>query len=409
MISKLVIIISICALLFYQFIIVKKWYRPADSYLLWSCVLIIGALIVYPKYNWNSVGIIWWLISCFLCSLFSNLGYRNPIKSSNGSFNLYNGTRVKYKHVIIIFFIFAVAYSYRLLYLHGFSLFSIRSLSDLYNINNYFQGYRYGNMDESEDYLQQIFLCFTYALPLSGGILFSYNKNKVSLKKNLCFFTLLPNFLISFLNNTKTGIIFSVILFCSGFIIGNLLFYGENLKLSIKFIKKVLLLLIIFLILVFLIIQLRYNSNIERQETLYVFSLLKDYIFGCVVNFDHFFYDFLTFDQTISYSYVENSNILTANAFFIKEYGYVLTIFIWSGIGFISGCAYRNLELGRKGLFNVLILVFSYMNCIYFFTYIPYRYLTLFIGTFVLFPIFFFVIKKETSNFSCYKFDFKKR
>ena len=410
MIFKIIIGILLFALLVYQFCYVKKWYRPADIYLLWSCVLIGGALVLYPTYNWNAIGVFWWLGSCFLCSLFSNLGFKNPIVFSKERYATFVvNSKIKYKYVLIAFFLCAFAYSIRLLSLHGFSLFSIRRISDLYSINNYMQGYRYGNMDESEDLLQQIFLCFTYALPLCGGILICYNKNCKIWQKILCFVTLAPNFLISFLNNTKTGIIFACILFFAGYIIGNLLFYRKSPRFTAKLLKRLLLLLAIFLLLVFFIIKLRYNTNSERQTPLYVIGILRDYIFGGVINFDYFFTQIKSMDLTQSYSYLDNSNILTANTFFIHQYGYFLTLVLWSGIGWISGISYKNLLRGKKGIVNVLILIYSYMNAVYFFTYIPYRYLTLIIGTFILFPVFYYIFKNNTKNFTQNKFDLQRR
>lgn len=411
MLGNIVIMFFIVVLLIYQIKIVKKWYRPFDLYMLWSIFLILISLILYPSYNWSVFGILWWLGTCFLCSLMGNFGYQNPIIISSGKRVISKPKkRINYKVILVLFFICAFLYSYRLLSLHGFSIFSIRSMSDLYSINNYLQGYRYGNFDEHEDVLQQVFLCFTYALPLCGGVLLAYNKFRRIMIKVLCFLTVFPNFAISFLNNTKTGIIFACILFFVGYIIGNLLFYKENLKLTKKFLRKIVFVGLLFLILVFAIIRLRYNSDPGKQNFSYIISILKDYIFGCVINFDYFFMEFGTIDLSLSHSYLDNSNILTANAFFINQYGYILPFFIWGGIGYISGCAYRNLECGNKGILDVLILVFSYMNCIYFFTYIPYRYLTLVIGTFILFPVFFSLFRRETVNFKsklfCYRGDF---
>lgn len=207
---------------------------------------------------------------------------------------------------------------------------------------------------------------------------------------------LTPNFLISVLNNTKSGIIIAVILFVAAYIIGYLLKYNHPPVLSFKIVRGMIMGLIAFMIFVFIAIRLRYNSDSTRGTTNYILITIRDYIFGCTVNFDHYFRTIKDMDLTKSYDFFAGSNILTANTFWIHKYGYVGTLIIWWLRGFLAGTAYHQIKNGCAGIIEIVILIYVYLNAIYFFTYIPFSYTTVCIGVFILFPFFLLVYREQS-------------
>ncbi len=397
MFSKFIILTIVSILAIVQLRAVKSWSRPADWYCIWSMALItISVLFIYPNYEWEVTGIAWWILSCICCLIGSISGSRYVIKYPSKSISNFWWRALKYENIIKVYYFMAIMYSVLLLANHGFSLLSIRSAADLYRINNYMQGYRYSNLDTNEGLAQQICLSFTYALPICGGLLINQKKGKLHSIK--CFLCLLPNFLITILNNTKSGIIIAIILFVSSYIIGYMLINKKEIKLSPKFIRGVVIGLCAFLVFVFWAIRLRYNSDASRSGTDYIISALKDYIFGCTVNFDHYFSGIKSMDLSQSYDFLAGSNILTANTFWIYKYGYIGTLFIWFIRGFFSGSAYQHLKNGSDSIIEIVVLLYVYLNAIYFFTYIPFSYTTVCIGVFVLFPVFFSVFRRQYNN-----------
>lgn len=392
MINKLTILSIVILFLIFQSLVEKSWSKPADWYLLWSSFLIgFSVLFAYPDYDWKMVGLLWWLLSCGACAFGSRVGELiSPpkVRIKLGAMNVLN-----YDSVLFLYFTFGILYTILLLRSNGFSISSIKSVSDLYRINNYMQAYRYSKMDGSEGIIQQTCLSFTYALPICGGLILVGKKNlKEILKSFICLF---PNFLISVINNTKSGIIIAVILFVSAYIVGYLMNNHTEPKLSPKLIKIMIVGVVLFLGFCFFVIRLRYNSDSSRRSSEYIISTIRDYIFGCTLNFDYYFSSIRHLDLSIPVDYFDGSNILTANAFWIHRYGYCGTVILWWTRGFFSGMAYKNVKEGSFGIIEILILLFVYLNAVYFFTYIPFSYTTVCIGVFFLFPVFFIIYRNQ--------------
>lgn len=172
MISKIVIITVVILVLEFQYMVNKSWSKPADWYVLWSAFLIlVSVLVAYPSYKWDVFGIIWWILSCLCCLFGSKIGEKYKIRYVKRKIGFKVGGLISYKNIVYIYFFMGILYSVILLASNGFSLFSIRKVSDLYAINNYMQAYRYSKMDINEGNIQQLCLAFTYALPICGGLL----------------------------------------------------------------------------------------------------------------------------------------------------------------------------------------------------------------------------------------------
>lgn len=386
MFEKIVILVFIAIMLIMHIYIVRSWSKPADIYFLWTIILIgLSVVWIYPTYSWKMTGILWWLSSCIFFQVGGLIGQKFSFgfkKRWEYSF----GNIIPYRKILYAYFIIGILYSVILLATHGFSIRQIFNRADLFRINNYMQGYRYSNSDENEGIIQQICLAFTYGLPVCCGFVLADVKEKKDIL--LCFMGLIPNLLITILNNTKAGVILAVILFGTGFLIR----YIENNKkapnISMKAISIIIILFIMFMAFMYFAIRLRYNSDVARSSNNNIIRLLKAYIFGCTVNFDHYFVEKIKNWNNIRGTYLADSNIMTANMNWIHQYSYVGALFVWAFRGFLSGTTYKSLLRDESTIIGKIILVYCYVNALYFFTFIAYSYKTVIVGTCILFPFF---------------------
>lgn len=383
--EKLFVIFFFILMLLFQNYIKASYFSPASVYMYWSICLLLGSsFFAYSEYEWQMWGCLWWLLSALIFFIGGLIGERFIFHIKiNKFFRIYDC--IDYKHLLKIYFIMGVLYSVQMLANNGFSLLQIFDFNNLIVINNYMQAERYGKGDLNESLFQQICLSFAYALPLCCGYLYPLIDKIGKIKTLISFF---PSIMITLLNNTKAGLIFSLLLYCTGILISYVNNIGKP-KISIKLIVKLIVVLLIFNIVMLLAIKLRYYEDTGRNSIEYILIVLKDYIFGCTVNFDHYFLDIPYMDLSVSYDFNPGSNILTANTFWINSYGYIGTWLIWFFRGLLSGYAYKQLMKKKADLFEVLILIYSYINALYFFIYIPFSYTTVSIGVFIIFPIFY--------------------
>ena len=394
MISKILILCIFLFFLIIQATVIKSWGTPSDWYFLWSCVLILGAVFfAYRDYEWSLFGLFWWLLSCVVFQIGGRIGLKRPIKLTKKT-RLLQVPNISINWILMAYFVLGLLYSVILLNTHGFSIAGIFNIAELYKINNFMQGYRYSNLDENEGVIQQICLAFTYGLPPCAGFLLPEKKDMKS--KLLCIGSLAPNVLITIINNAKAGVIIAVILFMAGFMLRYIEINGRAPRIKGAMIRYIFLGGSVFIVFMFFAIRLRYNSDVVRASSHNVLGYLKAYIFGCTVNFDYYFFDKIR-DWSIRGTFLPDSNILTANMFWIHSYGYLGTIILWFFGGVISGSAYSRLAKGKSSVLDKVILVYMYVNAIYFFTYMAFSYTTVIIGVFVLFPFFllFFYKQKE--------------
>ena len=330
------------------------------------------------------MGILWWLFSCILFKAGHLLGVKLSFSAHIPRFER-SIRSVNSNYVLIAYFVLGILYSVILLSTHGFSIFRITNKAELYRINNFLQGYRYSNLDENEGIVQQICLAFTYGLPTCAGYILPSAKTIKG--KLLCFCGIIPNILIVVLNNAKAGLIIATILFISGYIIRYIDIYGIEPQLTWKCIRKLLFFFMAFLIFMFFAIKLRYNSDAARASTGNIIIVLREYIFGCTVNFDYYFISRIK-DWSIRATILKDSNILTANMFWLHYFGYLGALLLWFVRGIISGSSYACLMQGRATIIDKVLLVYCYVSALYFFTYMAFSYTTVIIGVFFLFPFF---------------------
>lgn len=382
---KLFIVGFIIVALIFQRVLKRPWACPSSIYLYWSAFLIIGGLIAYPDYNWKGEGISWWIFSCVVFSIgISLVGKSRAISIKFTYPNLFK--RITCERLLWAYFIIGLFYSVLMLKNNNFSLSSIGGMEDIYAINNYMQSGRYGHDDLHESVIQQICLSFTYGLPVSVGYLLG--KRGFGKIKYLCICCLIPNLLITSLNNTKAGVIFAVMLFGIGYLISYQEEHSVAPKLTGRFLRVTLLLVIAFLAVMILAILLRYNGGDSRVTFSIISKIFVDYLFGGTLNFDHYFDIFNRPNQTLTFDYLEDSNIVTANSDWIYVYGYFGALLVWFFRGIICGIMYNRLKTVKCYPYELTLLVFYYLNVLYFFIWTPFSYTTVTVGVFLLFPYF---------------------
>lgn len=373
--------------LFIIFVIIKftyhSWASPVALYTYWSAVLIIGGFWAYPEYIWGGYGLPWWIGSCF-CFLFGSILVGNT-KRTVIKFSFPNiFPKMNFKQLLWAYFIIGIMYSVLMLANNGFSISSIRSMTDIFEINNYMQGHRYGHEDLHESPIQQICLSFTYGLPICVGYMLA--KYSFSEIKYYCYVCFLPNLLVTSLNNTKCGVIFAAMLFITGYLISYIESNKQPPKLSGSFIKYAGGGLMLFLTIMILAIRLRYNSDESRASFDIIAQIFKDYLFGGTLNFDYYFDKF--YDERVQFNYLPDSNIVTANYYWINKYTYIGALLIWIIRGVFCGILFNKLKSGLCYPLELSILAYFFLNAMYFFIWVPFSYTTVTIGVFLLFPFF---------------------
>lgn len=391
MLSVIIVIIFAVFCVAFQKLTRQQWSSPSSIYIYWSCFLIIGGFFSYPEYNWKGPGLLWWLLSCFLFSL-GTASTRNVKSTSRVTTYPHFLPSISCKILLWAYFVVGLFYSILMLRNNGFSIFSISSLSNLYDINTYMMQNRYGHEDLHESVIQQLCLSFTYGLPICTG----YYLSKKSFKecKYICSFCLVPNLLITSLNNTKSGTIFAVMLFVTGYLIGYIDTNSHQPKITRKTIRLVSLLGIAFLAVMILAIFLRHNNDTARTASGLIVQIFIDYLFGGTLNFDYYFDT--VYNTKLVHDYLEGSNIITANFYWIEHYTYIGALAVWFIRGCVCGILYQRLRKKNLGVFGKVILAYMYINAMYFFIWVPFIYTTVTIGVFILFP--FFLMKLQHSK-----------
>lgn len=255
----------------------------------WSVFVFISLAGTITLYEWDYYGIFWIYISL----LFLNVSYLAAApfhlvvfrSSAVKKIELTDISSSSWKVLSVLILLGLAKWAFQV-YVNGFSLADFMSLENLADMNHEFAVNRYsgaGNEGGAAGSIISILNAMVYAAPLCGGFSYAYGKTKK--QKQLSLLSLLPAFLVTMTNNTKAGMIGSLLLFLSSYIIG----YYSHHKTWIHFKFKTLLIVFIgfsaFLSMMLFSMMLRIGS-VDAYTFYIVMQKIVIYAFGNVQSFD---------------------------------------------------------------------------------------------------------------------------
>jgi oligosaccharide repeat unit polymerase len=221
----LAIVLIVLMMLFIGRICSKHWVNPAFVMILYWSVYIIAALWFFRgDFNWTYLGLLWILAACIFFAFGNALGsalgrraFLTKIKINNNPHIEKNFSNLSWKFILLCIIIGLFRTSMEVV-LNGFSFRMFLDLESLIEMNTAMAYQRYYGGGATYGSILQILLIFVYAGPLCGGYAFVYSKKQS--ERLLCFATFIPIISNLLFTNTKAGVIASVFLWISSFIVG---------------------------------------------------------------------------------------------------------------------------------------------------------------------------------------------
>lgn len=423
---KMIIIIIFIVLLFMFRLLIKSWTNPGYVMLIyWTIFTILGLLLFEENmYSWSYYGIIWIIIACIIFTIGNILGSFDKKNKHNMMIDLkpYKETlsKISWYFIILCISIGMLRFSLEVIK-NGFSLNMFFDIESLMVMNNTMAKERYSG-NSSSGALMQIFAIFVYAAPLCGGYSLPYSKNKAEII--ISFTTFLPIFSSMMLTSGKAGMLASIFLWISGYIVAYIEKNKKSPKIKIQTAVK-------SLVSIALLLSMLYGSMILRIGELNrniintVNKKFVIYAFGHVPAFDSWFssYSFGNSDLTLGkYTYIGilNSlnlvereqglyhdivifskggwtNVYTAFRGILTDYGIIGSLFVLLTLGFFSGYLFRKAIKSKASAFEIALLANVYFSIFYSFIVSSLTYSS-YILAFVIFYFYLILTKKSNAK-----------
>lgn len=369
----------------------KNWANPAvimNTY--WSIFIITSFFAFTGKYNWSYYGILWIVFACFFFTAGTLIGRGYKKKDKGKKINGSNGVVETELSSISWTFVIAsiVIGSFRFIFeviKNGFSLGMFLNLNNLVSMNTTMAQQRYLGGGSSYGILMQIMLPFVYVAPLLGGYAYIFANNKRL--KIITIMTFLPILGIVLFTNGKAGLIASVFLWASGFIVANFKKYGRPPKIKIKKILVLIIFMIGLFSLLYFSMLLRIGSfSASTRAT--VNEKFITYALGHMPAFDSWYSSFsssegFTFGSTTFIGFLNMlglssrsqglyseaivisnnivTNVFTVNRGLISDYGRFGALVFYFIFGIFSGYFYNNVIIYKSNNnFSTVMLVATY-------------------------------------------------
>ena len=384
-----------------------------------TTVSLIGTILIY---DWDFNGIIWLYIALiilnigyFIGSPFSLLLSHRDIREKKVSLERINPSAWYLLGLLILFGLAKWALQ---VYTNGFSLSDFLSLENLADMNHEFAVNRYSGNAETGfiGLIISILNALVYAAPLCGGFVAAYaftTKQKI-----IAGISLLPALLVTITNNTKAGMIGSILLFFSSYYIACFARSKKWKRIYLRTIVYAILGFILFLSFMIFSMMLRIG-RLDLGTFSIVMQKLIVYAFGNVQSFDiwlarHYWYESNTFGSStflglaniagiaerVQGVYTElsgtSSNVYTVFRGIISDFGIIGGLLFVGINGFLLRVAINSIHKS----YNPVISVTFSSATIFFFTFgmfiSPWTYIA-FMVAFCLF-LFFVFISYHNSN-----------
>ena len=395
------------AVLFFSFFLVPlalKVPKSSPAFLFctfWTLQFLI-CYALFQETSWTLETPIWLIFSFIFAFAGQYVGFqvfrKYNKKNKQGAPLLSVDTRLA-KKLLIIYVLLGLSYSVKNLIVHGFSLSSFSSLTEMAEMNNSIAVDRYGGGGSSpHGVVDSVLLTFVYFAPVAAGALLPYLHNRKD--KLLAWTSFFPALLILLSENTKAVFIAVIIFFACAYLTSSIKLYGK-LKIEPAKVLAVCALGITAIVLLFFSMMLRIGSL--DSATFYI-VLLKfgNYAFGHVAAFDNwlpsnwlpdnlgFGYNSLigisrflfsgTRVQGIYLDYYRGEE-LTTNVYtyfrgLVQDFGAAWTLIVVAVLFAIAGYSYCSEKNGRNtsrlcevlllcsycAIFYYIVSIFSYLS-----------------------------------------------
>ncbi|MBQ9230968.1 MAG: oligosaccharide repeat unit polymerase [Prevotella sp.] len=383
--------------------------EPAGVFAAMWVVLIATILLCHDFVIIRYYGLIF-ILACVICfmagTIFCETCYTpSPKFEKELTFDVKSS-----KIILTILFVMAFFNPIYTLYLHGFSLKSLLSTAALLYMNNEIAIDRYSGGNAYSTF-NQLFLVFSYTAPLFGGFCFRLIDKY---GKIVSIMTIFPGIFTALTQSMKMGMITSIILWISGFLVCSV---SYHLPLKIKF-KKIIITLAIFSIFIsilFISMVLR-TGEISEKIIEDITNKFFTYALGYVPCFDIWYSstdstdytyggrtlfgitNFLgimdrqqgIYDQWIPFGkngFKGESNVYTVFRMLIEDFGPIFSCVLMFCFGLISKFSQKKLYIGNYVPLNQIVLTAVYAFVFWsfvtsFFAYTSY--LAMFVLTFLI-------------------------
>lgn len=387
---------------------------PASFLSSFWCVFTIVSLIgTMELYRWDYYGVFW----IYLALLFFSVCYvagthiHLVVSHKHENISLDQISHFSWLFLLTLIILGMLKWAFQV-YTNGFSFSDFLSLDNLAEMNHEFAVNRYsgdGGEDGTIGAIIAVLNAMVYAAPLCGGFAHQYAATKG--QKFIATLSLMPAFLVTMTNNTKAGMIGSLLLFFVSYTIGHFCRYKKWPQIRLKSIVFIILGFIFFLSIMLFSMMLRIGS-IDLFTFAIVMQKIIVYAFGNVQSFDiwlSYYYweqsntfgvmtflgiaDALGLAQRVQGVYTAllgtSSNVYTAFRGIVTDFGIVGGIVFISMQGFFLRIAVNSIHSS----YNPFIAVPFAMSILFFFTFgmfvSPWTYLS-FIMAFILLAIYIF-------------------
>lgn len=409
MLDKVIFIIILIAISLFLIFLCKYVFRfelndPAVIFnIIWMSTIIIGVATL--NFEFSYLGLSYVVLLCIVAVLTSRV-FCLRTKSFN-DLDKKRKFNVGMSRIIVIFATL-LGDTVVVLNLHktGISINQLFDLSSLMSVNNQMAVTRYSGVQETS-VISQLLLIFEYFAPISAG----YHCGSTQSKKDLMIscFGLTPALFALMVQNTKSGVLASVFLYFSSYMIAHI-YEKRKTKLRLKNMVKYFVMVLSLLSLLFVSMILRTGHYSIVLVKLLVGKFVV-YALGQVAAFDYWFSN----HGIISYGFGKNtfigvtsffgineriqgvynvpvyigqfsSNIYSTFRGVIQDYGTIgCVIFVVLMFG-VAKLAYEYLSVGRAVIFSSFIL----LN-VYFFVFIsplssPWTYVSYIMALFLFIP-----------------------
>lgn len=255
----------------------------------WSVFVFISLIGTITVYEWDYYGIFWIYISLLLLNVSYSAAAPFHLvisrKNDSNKTDLLNISSFSWKILSVLILLGLLKWAFQV-YANGFSFSDFLSLENLADMNHEFAVNRYsgaGNEGGAAGSIIAVLNAMVYAAPLCGG--FSYAYSKTRRQSQLSIVSLLPAFLVTMTNNTKAGMIGSILLFLSSYIIGYYSRHKRWIRFKIKTVLVCTMAFMGFLSMMLFSMMLRIGS-VDFSTFYVVLQKIIIYAFGNVQSFD---------------------------------------------------------------------------------------------------------------------------
>lgn len=380
--------------------------------LYWIVNTIIGVMmfITLRDWNWNSLTFLLLYVNIFaIC--YNSASINRPVKFQSFQHNLRNSKILR--NLIFCTVGSGFGYVYYELTSNGFGMATLTSTEGLMAAGYYFTDGRYGGSTEIQvPLIGQILLMINY----SGFCLAGFCYKLGLQKKYLCFLQFVPMIISTVTTTAKTLLVSGLLLWITGYIIGNIVAEYKNSNTRQLSIKKIILPVIVVFTFFYISFVVRYQTN----DQLDIINRLFVYAFGHVPCYDDWFAKFdanlfgYSFGQqsaqmffgpimpvNLSHRYVVPylntpygwTNVNTMFAYYLMDYGYVGSIIYSAVWGWLAGISHTAI-IKRGSVIGYAFLALSIYLILYSFLISALKYTSI-VGSFVLFGGYIHLLKKQ--------------